>query len=90
MSQFLLIPQEKFDQLNNKIDELFAVLCQKNELPLKIEDWVPEAYAQKLLGLKKTSLWALRKKGKIIYSKVGSKIFYSKNSIEKLLNRNKV
>lgn len=90
MSQFILIPQEKFEHLVHKIDELFVLLYQKNELPLKIEDWVPEAYAQKLLGLKKTSLWALRKKGKIIYSKIGSKIFYSRSSIEKMLNKNQM
>ncbi|MFO0356990.1 MAG: helix-turn-helix domain-containing protein [Sphingobacteriaceae bacterium] len=88
MSNFLLIPQEKFNELSNKVDQLLIILDQKNEIPVRMDDWIPESFAQKLLGIKKTSLWALRKQNMIIYSKVGAKIFYSRKSIEKLINKN--
>ncbi|MBK7310345.1 MAG: hypothetical protein IPI93_06025 [Sphingobacteriaceae bacterium] len=88
MSQFILIPQEKFEQLNQKVDRLVAFHEQKDETPIRMDDWIPESFAQKLLGLKTTSLWALRKKRKITSSKIGAKIFYSVKSIEKLLNKN--
>jgi hypothetical protein len=90
MSNFILIPQEKFNELNSKVDQLLVMLDQKNEIPIRMDDWISESFAQKLLGIKKTSLWALRKQNKIVYSKVGAKIFYSRKSIEKLITKNQI
>jgi hypothetical protein len=87
MDQFILIPQVKFDELSQKLDKALAMLGNGIK-PIKIEDWIPEKEAQTLLGLKATSLWALRKQGQLKSSKIGSKTFYSLKSIEKLLNKN--
>ena len=54
----------------------------------KLGDWITEQQAQKILGLKATSLWALRKKRKIKFSKIGSKIFYSLKSMEEYIEKN--
>jgi hypothetical protein len=88
MSEFILIPQKKFDDLNQKVDLLIEIINKTSGQTVKMNDWIPEKEAQKLLGLKETSMWALRKTRKIAFSKIGAKTFYSLKSIEKLLSKN--
>ena len=87
MSEFILIPQKKFDELTQKVDLLLELSKDSGKL-IKLDDWISELEAQKLLGLKETSMWALRKTKQLAFSKVGAKTFYSLKSIEKLLNKN--
>lgn len=87
MSEFILIPQKQFEDLTKKVDMLVELSKDAGKV-IKMNDWITEAEAQKLLGLKETSMWALRKKKQIVYSKVGAKTFYSLKSIEKLLDKN--
>lgn len=88
MGQFLLIPQEKLEDLEAKIQSICDSLEQGIRTPPKINGWISESEAQSLLGLKATSLWALRKSKQLRFSKVGAKIFYCLDSIEKLLKKN--
>jgi hypothetical protein len=87
-NNFILLPLSKFEELTKKLDELKFLIQDNIGYSQRIDDWIPEKEAQQLLGLKATSLWALRKQGLIKYSKVGSKTFYSLKSIAKLLNKN--
>lgn len=87
MGEFLLIPQKQFEELTQKVD-LLIELGRETGKSIKMDDWISELEAQKLLGLKETSLWALRKTKKIVSSKIGAKTFYSLKSIEKLLHKN--
>ena len=87
MSEFILIPQKKFDELNEKIERILQ-MCNETRKSVKMEDWIPEKEAQRLLGLKDTSMWSLRKQRKVISSKIGAKTFYSLKSIERLLQKN--
>lgn len=88
MSGFILLPQKKYEEFVSKIDQLLELERAAAIKNSRIEDWISEQEAQKLLGLKETSLWALRKRKQLVYSKIGSKTFYSLKSIEKLLNKN--
>lgn len=87
MGEFILIPQKQFEELSKKVDMLVELSKDAGKV-IKMNDWITETEAQKLLGLKETSMWALRKKKQIVYSKVGAKTFYSLKSIEKLLDKN--
>lgn len=87
MSEFILIPQKKFDELSEKVEQLIQI-CKETGKSIKMEDWISEQEAQKLLGLKETSLWSLRKMRKVVSSKIGAKTFYSLKSIERLLQKN--
>lgn len=87
MSEFILIPQKQFEDLTKKVDMLVELSKDAGKV-IKMNDWITEAEAQKLLGLKETSMWSLRKKKQIVYSKIGAKTFYSLKSIEKLLEKN--
>ena len=55
-----------------------------------IPGWLSEHKAQALLGRRNTTLWKLRKQGKLIYSKIGSRVYYKIESIQQLLEENTV
>jgi len=78
----VLLPVEAFAQINSKLD---LILEFEKKTDPRLQDWIVENEAQKLLGKKNTSLWSLRKSGKIIFSKVGGKTFYKLKSILDLL-----
>jgi hypothetical protein len=72
----------KLNELRTILDEIKGILLEVKNKPVPLNDWVPEQDAQKLLGRKETSLWALRKKKKFISSKIGSKVFTVKNQLK--------
>lgn len=88
MEDHFFLPASSLKEFNASIQELKTLLLEIKGRARELTDWISEAEAQKLLDLKETSLWALRKRGKIVYSKIGSKTFYSLKSIEKLLTKN--
>jgi len=53
-------------------------------------DWLTEQEAQKLTGVKRVKLYYLRIEGEIEFSKIGRKVFYSKQSIVDYLERNRI
>ncbi|NND05125.1 MAG: helix-turn-helix domain-containing protein [Saprospiraceae bacterium] len=50
--------------------------------------WLTEEETQEYLGMKRTTLWKLRKQGVIHHSMIGNKVYYHKPSIEELLFQN--
>lgn len=52
--------------------------------------WIDELTAERLLDRRSTTLWKLRKQGKIISSKIGSKVYYKLESIMQLLEENAI
>lgn len=92
----LLCAMELIDQLkaematlNRKLDTAINIL---RNLPVKSQenlgDWLNEDQAQELLGYRTTSLWTLRRTGKVEYSKMGGKNFYRRESIIEYLEKN--
>ena len=53
-----------------------------------ISQWLSEAEAQKILCLKRTSLWKLRDQGKIHYAKIGRRTLYHLPSLEQFIADN--
>jgi hypothetical protein len=88
--QFLLMPQSKFDELQKALSDIQSLLKDIKYNPKPFADWMPETELAKLLGLRRTSLWYLRKSKKVVFSKIGSKIFYSRQSVENLTAKNSV
>lgn len=80
----------EIESLSRKIDRVRNIV---QNLPsthnLNLGDWITEEQAQELLQRRTTSLWDLRKRKKIIASKIGNRTYYDRKSIITYLNKNK-
>lgn len=84
----IVLTQGFADAVTSKIDELKKILQEQSISKSHLEKWLDEKSTQELLGLKTTTLWKLRKEGKLITSKIGAKTYYSVDSINILLEKN--
>ncbi len=73
-----LVPQDFLINLMHVVNEIKDTVQAKEKQTDTIGDYISEADAKKILGRKTTWFWALRKSGKIPFTKVGNKIWYSK------------
>ena len=78
----------EYEGILGELAELKKLVQNKQPIHPVAEKWLTELQTQNILGKKTTSLWALRRKGKLKFSKIGGKIFYCAKSIERLLERN--
>jgi hypothetical protein len=60
------------------------------EIKTAIPGWLSEKEMQSVSGLRTTSLWKLRDEGKIVYSKIGKRVYYQLSSFIELLEQNKI
>ena len=79
---------EKILNQLDRIENQLKTIENTKESP-SLDDWITELDAQELLNVKHTSLWRLRQKGAIEYTKVGNKTYYSHKSILEFLDVNK-
>jgi hypothetical protein len=86
----IAVPKSYLDGLMENQKEILTIL-KSNDLsnPKSIGDYIPEEKAQKILDKKTTWFWEMRTRGKLAFSKVGNKNYYSMKDIEGLLNANK-
>lgn len=81
--------EKKLAGMQAKIDAMYDLLLQKSIAEQSFGDWIPQHLAEKLCGLKRSSLLALRKAGKLTSSTISGKgVFYRRSDFEKLLNEN--
>jgi hypothetical protein len=80
-----LISKDDLIEINRKLDQLIQLYSEEKSGIPGLGDWILEKEARNLLGKKGTSLWKLRKLGKLKYTKVGGKTFYSLQSIRQLI-----
>ena len=91
MNEILIaVPKSYLDGLMENQKEILNLLKGKPNLSShSIGDYITEEEAQRIVGRKTTWFWDMRTKGKLAFSKVGNKIYYSMRDIEGLLNVNK-
>ncbi len=85
-----LVPQETLIQLIAGQERILRAISEKAEKKDSIGDYISETEAKKILGRKSTWFWNLRKKGKLAFTKVGNKIFYSRADILSFIELNKI
>ena len=80
----IILLKTDFEALEGKIDLILSILKDASKDSFQhLDDWIPEKEVKKLLGLSTTSLWKLRKEGKLEFSKPNnSTVYYSKESIQ--------
>ncbi len=85
---FSLVPSEVLSELleaQNKIISLLSGSAERTEN--SIGDYITEPEAKRLLDRRATWFWAMRKSGKLPFSKVGNKIFYKRTDLIQLIDK---
>jgi hypothetical protein len=81
------VENEAFENLVKKVDELHVGVINKKDEPQS--DWIDGPTVMKTLGISRRTLQNYKNQGLIEFSAVSKKLhFYSRKSVEKLLNRN--
>lgn len=88
IGNLVVMPEDALNELLETQKNILSSLTNSDNQN-SFGDWLDEKSTQKVLGKKTTTLWSLRKKGLLTYTKIGNKIFYSKSDILKLLEANK-
>lgn len=85
-----LIPQSFIDSIKEDQQKIIELLSNSNSNSSQnLGNYISESEAKKLLGRQTTWFWGMRTSGQLMFTKVGNKIFYSKEDIIKLLDENK-
>ena len=87
---FIVLPEKEYNEMKSLIEEVRNKLSQMSESTdsKQIGRWIPEEEAQKRLGKGTTTLWSMRRKGILEWTKINNRVYYSVDSILELLERN--
>jgi len=80
--------QLQFKALTERLKSIESKIGFSQELE-SINDWIDEESAKRITGLGKSTLYALRKSGKLTFSRLSKrKLFYRISDLERLLDEN--
>ncbi len=85
----VLVTPEFLHEIANQQERILQILTSMADQKETIGDYISESDAKKMLGRNTTWFWNLRKTGKLPFTKVGNKVFYSKADIFRFLEGNK-
>lgn len=89
-TSFKLLSETDYHNLNVKLDRILAVIEDKELKPQQsLGKWMTEKEVQELTGKKATTLWKMRNKGLLEFTKINNKVFYNRESIMALMEQNK-
>ena len=71
---------ERFTEFAKRIESLYSTYTQK------VENWLDSQEVCLLLGFSKRTLQYYRSSGRLVYSQIGSKIYYKSADIEKIIS----
>jgi hypothetical protein len=88
MDGYLLVPKAWLEAIMETQRKILCLLEKDgiSEKDSPLNGYISELEAKKLLGRKTTWFWQMRTSGRLAFAKVGSKIFYNKTDIAKLMN----
>jgi hypothetical protein len=85
----ILVTPAFLQEVMERQERILSILAKMTDQKETIGDYISESDAKKMLGRNTTWFWNLRKTGKLPFSKVGNKVYYSKADIFKILEENK-
>lgn len=85
----VLVTPEFLQEILNQQERILQILTSMADQKKSIGDYISESDAKKMLGRNTTWFWNLRKTGKLPFTKVGNKVFYTKTDIFRFLEGNK-
>ncbi len=75
-------------KISKDIETIKSTIIRMDRYGITIGDYIPEKLVGSFFSYSDTKLREFRNENKVIYSKIGKRFFYSKESIIKLLNNN--
>ena len=88
MEKLIITTEDQLKQLLKESLTEFMNPANKNDSEI-LGDFIDQKQAAQFLGRKGTWFYNMKKSGRLPFSKVGSKTFYSKADLLKILNKNK-
>lgn len=87
MSNMILIEEQRFNTLFNKVEQLHEALIKNKseDTSTDVNGFISEKEAIKLLGRSQTWFWRKRTEGMLPFKKMGSKVFYEKSHLFNLI-----
>ena len=79
---------DDFLELKKDVKTVIEIL-QKMDSSVKVGDYIDEVEAKKMLHRGTTWFWERRKEGSLAFSKLGSKVYYDRKDIIRMLDANK-
>ncbi len=80
----LLVSSNRLAEIERKQDEILTLLKGNSNQNLEMLNYVTEKEAKKIIGRGGTWFWLMRKSGKLKFTKVGAKVFYSVDELKLL------
>jgi hypothetical protein len=83
---FVMVPYERLEAIEKMLSEIIALSQSKKDIGSESLNHITEKEAMKLVGKKGTWFWLMRRSGQLKFTKVGSKVFYSVDELQKLVS----
>ncbi len=85
-----LVPRSYLERLEASQAKILSLLeSGQTTSNTSIGDYISEQEAKKLIGRKSTWFWQMRTKGLLAYTTVGNKVYYARQDILALLDKNR-
>ncbi len=84
LSELALVPKEFLEEIK---DNLLKILQTQNSQNPQLPEYISEKDAKAFIGRKTTWFFEMRRSGQLPFSKVGSKVFYSRADLSNLIER---
>ncbi len=85
-SAMYLIPNHRLEAIEEAQAEILALLKGKSMSTAEELNYVDEKRAIQLVGKRATWFWQMRTSGRLKYTKVGAKVFYSLDELKRLVS----
>jgi len=85
----VMIPQEEWQSLNDKLDRLAEMIENRNATDRDVE-WLESEAARKLLGVSPKTWQNYRDQRVIPFSQIGRKIYVSRADLDTYLRRHRI
>ena len=83
----LLIPQEEWQSLHEKLDRLTDIIVEKTQRSSSNCDWLESEEARKLLGISPKTWQNYRDQRLIPFSQIGRKIYVNRADLDTFLRK---
>lgn len=82
--------QNLLQEILAKLDEIQKYMKDDPTTKSITDEWIPRQQVQKFLDYGDTQISALQKSGKVVFAKVGKRIFFQRKSLLQAIENNRI